>query len=588
MNNIGTKEKIKAVIKSLAYVYKVAVKEAVLREIVAIGKVFLDLYAVTLGGLFLDGTYDFIKNSESFSLREFYISDSFWYLALMLIVWILTQICSKSDNYLNVVVRRAFYRKVDLDIIDKTSKLNFQDLENKEFQKLLYFSRQYALTEIWNLYENFSSLTQETVKIVGAIAILYGYVGIYALIPILMALPETVTEYFKHRTIAGYLDKTLRRVRMIDYLRSVFLDINFFGEIRVSGVFDKLMKKFNSIYKKQDKGNNKNSLHYNIDTAFTSIVDRVLLNGYIIFLIATAIKQKLTIGIFKAMYDYAIMSYGSAYRILSRISGIQANVLYSSMLFKLLDYQGYGDIKFGEETLSKDTPKLEFNNVDFLYPIEQIKAIENMSFSIEPGEKVAIFGKDGSGKTSLIRVLTGLYEITAGDYLVNDYSVRELARGEIKSKIAMIEQDFNKYNLTFKENITFGCKRFNSKRYKEVLEVTQLDKIKKEFNLEDDQLLGKFFSGGRDLSMGHWQRIAIARMLYSDRQINIMDEAFTFIDDTNTKIILENIINYLGEEKTLIYISRNRVFGKLFDKVYYLQNKQLLLQMEKDMKNEKK
>jgi ATP-binding cassette subfamily B protein len=170
--------------------------------------------------------------------------------------------------------------------------------------------------------------------------------------------------------------------------------------------------------------------------------------------------------------------------------------------------------------------------------------------------------------------MTGLYEIVAGDFVVGGYSVRELDRGELKKKIAVTFQNFINYSFSIKENIIIGAnkrKNINNSLYEEVKEVSGVAEFMKEHHMTDDTLLGRNFAGGIDLSPGYWQRIAIARMLYRNRDIFILDEPLTFIDAQSRNIILKNVIDFAGEDRTVIYLTADTDNLDLFDKIYYFE-----------------
>jgi len=116
----------------------------------------------------------------------------------------------------------------------------------------------------------------------------------------------------------------------------------------------------------------------------------------------------------------------------------------------------------------------------------------------------------------------------------------------------------------------------NTDLYNKVTEIAGVNKFKKIIHADDNSILGKTFSSGRDLSPGYWQRLAIARMLYRNKRIFIMDEPFTYIDDVSADKILSEIYSFLGEEKSLIYITRSIKFLEKFDKVYYFENGRII------------
>ena len=162
-----------------------------------------------------------------------------------------------------------------------------------------------------------------------------------------------------------------------------------------------------------------------------------------------AITRDYTIGTFKYLFDYIDKLYSSSWNVIWNSLMIKTNTLYIKDYFDFFEYQGFGDITSGNETLDPlAVPKIEFVNVDFRYPSSTSTALKNISFTIEPGEKIAIIGHDNSGKSTIAKLLCGLYMVGPGDILIDDVSIKNLSRGELKNKIAVVFEDFVKYNFS--------------------------------------------------------------------------------------------------------------------------------------------
>jgi putative ABC transport system ATP-binding protein/ATP-binding cassette subfamily B protein len=293
---------------------------------------------------------------------------------------------------------------------------------------------------------------------------------------------------------------------------------------------------------------------------------------YIIYVLSISITKGLTFGTFKALYDYVAVVYSSIFGILDALSLMSNNLEYIDEFFHLIQYKGFGDQKHGEIRLGEGTPTLEFKDLDFAYPDDpETEVLSNLNIELKPGERIAFFGGDGSGKTTTVKILAGLYRVTEGEYLIDGYGIRDLDRGQLKKKLAVIFQDFIAYHFTLKENIIISQKRKNVDRklYKKVIDIAGVKKFKKQINLKDTSVLGKTFPSGKDLSPGYWQRLSIARMLYRNRNIFIMDEPFTFIDDLSAKNILKRMFDFIGEDRSMIYITRSLNHLKNFDRIYY-------------------
>jgi ABC-type multidrug transport system fused ATPase/permease subunit len=200
--------------------------------------------------------------------------------------------------------------------------------------------------------------------------------------------------------------------------------------------------------------------------------------------------------------------------------------------------------------------------------------LKNLNIEVNPGEKVAFFGGDGSGKSTAVKILTGLYPVESGEYALDGNLTKDLDRGELKKKLSVVFQDFVNYHFSLKENIVISGQRINvdSELYKNVSQISGVDDFKKIVHVDDMSILGKTFAGGKELSPGYWQRLAIARMMYRSKSIFIMDEAFTFIDDISAEKILKDLFDFLTENRSMIYITRSTKFLDLFDRVYYFEN----------------
>lgn len=168
-------------------------------------------------------------------------------------------------------------------------------------------------------------------------------------------------------------------------------------------------------------------------------------------------------------------------------------------------------------------------------------------------------------------MFTGLYQVTAGDYLMGGYSVKELDRGEVKSKLAVTFQGFVNYSFSIRENITLASdkKKINKDLYNRVIKVCEIDKFIKHEGINDKLKLGKYLDG-KELSPGYWQRLAIARMLYRNRKIFVLDEPFTFIDAPSRDKLIRGILKFAGPDRTVILITRDMDLLDLFDKIYML------------------
>jgi len=573
-NQVPFSRLIKSVFRSVVYVYTSSLYMAVLRDFLFISVTALNLYMIKLGGELIDSVIIILK-WDSFDLEEFFYTDAFRKLAWLLASFIIVRGFNAMRDYYKMALQRVYWLKADGDILKKLEDVNQQEIENPKFQELMSFVPTYSIDRVFNVYQQFSSTMEALLTLVTASIILFGLVGWSVLLLVSFGMAEPYFVYLMERKIKNYRFDQTDGIKYVDYLWNQSFYIPNFSELKVDGVMGYFRKRYLKGNGRYYNGRLELSKHYNIDAAFWSMIGQILKRGFQVYVLMFSVINKLSVGTFKAAFDYVANAYHSSYQTWRALSLVFDYGSYADKFFEFLDYPGFGSVSEGNELIAKGTPELKLLNLDFIYPDDigkhDKKILENVNITIKPGEKVAFVGGDGSGKSTIVKTLCGLYEIKSGDYMIGDYSIRELQRGQLKGRISVVYQDFIRYNMTLQENIVLASEliRLNKSRYKHAKKAANVDEFMDKEGLTDKQMLGKLFKGGREISPGYWQRIAIARMLYRNRDINIMDEPFTYIDGASRSRLLDGILEFLGEEKTLIYITRDTDMLKKFDVIYY-------------------
>jgi len=567
------KGKISTLKKVLFFIYKNYTIVAVFRDFLFLCSTAAEIYGITVFGKFIDATTQVLVEWKAFSLRHYLATDSFKYLALILLLWIVTQVCNQVRAYLYTVIYEKTWSTTQSNMIGKVAQSNLQDVEKKEFQDMLAFIPAFSIDRLISVYDNFSIVLSSFVRLVSAMVIVFGYVGPSAFLLLLFVFPETIFIHLRRKEVRGYLDESIGKLRYLNYIHGTALTISNFLELRVNNIYSYLRRRYDEEYGEYLSGYFKTLDSFYRTRIGYSILGQILKFGYVIFAFAIAIVKRLTFGTFKALYDYIDISYTSASSIVDSLSLISVNLGYIAKYFDLIEYEGFGDQYHGKVKLPKGTPVLEFKNLTFSYPDDtKTVVLKDLNMVVNPGEKVAIYGGDGSGKSTIVKILTGLYGVDEGEYLLGGVPTKELNRGVLKKKLAVVFQDFINYHFSLKENIVISGQRKNvdTLLYEEVLDVADGKKVKKDLTIDDASILGKTFPSGRELAPGYWQRLAIGRMLYRNKNIFIMDEPFTYIGDVFAEKMLTKIFDFVGKDRSLIYITRSTNLLDRFDCIYYL------------------
>jgi|GEM_PF-758240 len=565
--------------KVLGFIYGNYTIVAVFRDFLFLLSTASEIYGITVFGKFIDSTTEVLLEWDTFVLLEYFSTDSFKYLCLILLLWIVTQVCNQIREYLYTVIYEKTWSTTQSQMILKVASSNLQDVEKQDFQDMLAFAPAFSIARLISVYDNFSIVLSSVVRLLSALVIVFRYVGPSSLILLLFILPETIFVHLRRKDIRKYLDSSIVKLRYLSYIQNLALSISNFLELRVNSIYTYLRRRHDEEYEEYLGGFFKNQGDFYKNRIGFSIIGQILKFGYVVYAFSVALAKKLSFGTFKAIYDYIDISYTSAFKIVDSLSLITVNLGYIDKYFDLIGYEGFGDQYHGKRKLGKGTPTLEFKDLSFAYPDdEETIVLKDINMLVNSGEKVAIFGGDGSGKSTLVKILTGLYGVGYGEYLLNGVSTKELDRGQLKKKLSVVFQEFINYHFSLKENVVISGQRKNIDvpLYEKVLTVIGGEKIKKESAVDDGSILGKTFPSGKDLSPGYWQRLAIGRMLYRNKEIFIMDEPFTYIDDISAEKMLLDIFDFVGKDRSIIFITRNINLLNHFDRIYYLRKGKML------------
>jgi len=303
-------------------------------------------------------------------------------------------------------------------------------------------------------------------------------------------------------------------------------------------------------------------------------------SGTYLYVALLAVHGKVTLGDL-TLYTGAATSVQSNFQtLLSSLSTMYENNLYLNTLFDLLDMQPR--IARPESPVPVARPftrGIEFRNVTYQYKGSELPALSDLSFTVNPGETIAVVGRNGAGKTTLVKLVARLYDPQEGQVLIDGRDAREYDPDELRSQIGVIFQDYATYYLSAKENIGVGRleQLEDLEAVREAAARGGATELIERLPEGYEALLGRWFDQGHQLSGGEWQKVALSRAFMRDAQILILDEPTAALD-AQAEYDLFARLKQLTIGRTAIYISHRFSTVRMADRILVIEHGRLIEQ----------
>jgi ABC-type multidrug transport system fused ATPase/permease subunit len=264
------------------------------------------------------------------------------------------------------------------------------------------------------------------------------------------------------------------------------------------------------------------------------------------------------------------MAYQPAEKITKIWVDIQKNIVHVERMYAMMD-AGPVTRRYGDETLKGVSNDIAFDSVSFVYG-QDVKAVSDVSFDIKPGERVAVVGRSGAGKTTIVDLLLRFFDPTEGNIRVGGVDLSSVSEKAIYRNFAFISQDVFLFDGTIRDNIRDGCPEATDEEIELAAHRASLTDVLGNLPKGLDTTVGP---NGKSLSGGQKQRVGIARALAKDAQVFIFDEATSALDGDNERYIMESIVEGLGG-KTVLFITHRESTLKYVDRVLHMQGGELV------------
>lgn len=502
-----------------------------------------------------------------------------WLVLLEAGVVILLAASQRGISVSQSLLRALLGQRVNVMILEKALTLQLANFEDSEFYDKLTQARREASSRPLSLVNRTFGLVQNAISLTSYAVLLFAFSPWAVVILIGAGLPS----FFSEAKFSGDAFRLFRwrspETRMQMYLETVIAREDGVKEVKLFQLGPRLLQRYRDIFNKLFVEDRRLALRRDSWGFVLGLLSTAAFYGAYAWIVITTMTGGITLG---AMTMYLVLfrqGQAAVTASLSAISGMYEDNLYLSNLY---DYLGQpvpvrnGDAKFGPEPLRG----LEFENVSFHYPASNGKALNNVSLKIRPGESLALVGENGSGKTTLIKLLTRLYDPTEGRILLDGLDLQKWDVEALRQRIGVIFQDFGRYQFSVGENIGAGDVRYidDDERWATAAETGMAAPFIEEMPDGYETQLGRWFKGGRELSGGQWQKIALSRaFMRSDADILVLDEPTAAMDSASEAAIFDHFRSE-SHNKMTILISHRFSTVRMADQIIVIHKGEILEQ----------
>ncbi len=368
----------------------------------------------------------------------------------------------------------------------------------------------------------------------------------------------------------------------MNYYSELLVNKDMIKEVRIFDLADTFLGRYMEVFNQYYKGLRRLILAENIWHIAIVVLSGITNLAFYGIIAVQVFTGDLMIGDY-TLYTGAIAAIATCISTLINSSGTiyEGTLFIDNLILFTKERQTIAPIcDPGRQVAQQTGHTITFQDVSFRYPGTEKDVLQHISFEIRQGQTLALVGLNGAGKTTLIKLLTRLYDPTGGKILLDGRDIREYDLQSLYSTFGIIFQDFGKYAVTVEENIRFGAvhKNANMEEVKAAAKQSAAkDYIEKLPDGYETPLMRIFEKNGMELSIGQWQKLAIARAFYADSDILILDEPTASLDAIAEQEIF-NQFDRLRQDKTTIFVSHRLSSATLADQIIVLENGQLIEQ----------
>ncbi|MBI5065191.1 ABC transporter ATP-binding protein [Candidatus Woesearchaeota archaeon] len=499
------------------------------------------------------------------------------YLLIFFGITLFSRLIESQHNSMQVLLGNFFQKQINQKIVEKTTSLPFWLFEDPTFHDKLDRVVDQATWKPLNTFYYLFDAMKNILLVISVFVVLYALHPLILLALIIFAIPSLFVQIKYGSQWWNLIYQETAESRKLAYLQHLMSKTNDMKDIKLLNIKDNLLTKYKALYDKLFSEQKSLTVKRYFWEFLSYLVSDLVFVGFYFYLAWRAFEKKITIGDFTFYSTLYLRGVASLHAFVKDLAGIYENNLFVNELIEFLNNPE-------EEHLPQQkSPTIqqgfEFKNVWFKYPKTENWILKDISFKLPVKNSIALVGENGAGKTTIVKLLTRLYEPTKGQILLDGKPIGSYDVQKYRQLFGVAFQDFAKFFFTVEENIKLGDvnRKISNEELISNAKKTQIHKKIMSLPKKYQTFIGRWYHEGHELSHGEWQRVAIARALIRKAPIYILDEPTAALDARAEYHVFKQFKTHV-KGRTALFISHRFSNVKLADKILVIENGKIIQQ----------
>jgi ATP-binding cassette subfamily B protein len=460
----------------------------------------------------------------------------------------------------------------------KSIEVDLEYYESAQYYDTLHRAQREAPFRPTHIVNGLVRIGQNGLALLAMAGLLFSFHWSITVILFLAVIPGIVVRIKYSEKMYDWQREQTSREREAWYYNWILTGSSHAKEIRLFDLGPLFMQRFHDLRQKLRREKLGIAFRRSVGELVAQICTTLAIYGSYAFIAYRTVKGNITLGDLVMYYQAFQRGQGFLQEFLSGLAGLYEDNLFLSNLYEFLDLKN----KVKDPSPAYPVPQplktgIVFDKVGFQYPTGTRRVLEDITLQIKSGEVVALVGENGSGKTTLIKLLCRLYDPTTGNIRFDGIDLREFAVTPLRREISVIFQDYARYHSTARENIWFGNTTLplDHERVISAARRSGADEVINSLPYGYETTLGKWFENGEELSIGEWQKVALARAFMRDTPIIVLDEPTSSLDAESEYAVFQNF-RQLAAGKTAVLISHRFSTVRMADRIFVLKEGRII------------